>query len=387
MYATQPWTIRQYAGFSTATESNAFYRRNLAAGQKGLSIAFDLATHRGYDSDHPRVAGDVGMAGVAIDSIYDMRQLFDGIPLDRMSVSMTMNGAVLPVLALYIVAAEEQGVEHKQLTGTIQNDILKEFMVRNTYIYPPQPSMQIISDIFGFTSREMPKFNSISISGYHIQEAGATNDLELAYTLADGVEYLRAGIDAGLGVDVFAPRLSFFWAIGMNFFMEVAKLRAAPAAVGEAREPVRAEEPEVAVAAHALADLGLVAHRAGRLQQRRPHLRRGDGRHPGPHAEPAHQRAGRGAGAAHRLLGPHRAQHPAAAAAGVGHHAGDRPVGWRRTTSSGSPTTWPDGRGGTSRRSRRRAGWPGPSTKACRSCGSRRRPRARRPASTPAASP
>ena len=227
MYATQPWTIRQYAGFSTATESNAFYRRNLAAGQKGLSIAFDLATHRGYDSDHPRVAGDVGMAGVAIDSIYDMRQLFDGIPLDRMSVSMTMNGAVLPVLALYIVAAEEQGVPHAQLTGTIQNDILKEFMVRNTYIYPPQPSMQIISDIFAFTSREMPKFNSISISGYHIQEAGATNDLELAYTLADGVEYLRAGIDAGLGVDVFAPRLSFFWAIGMNFFMEVAKLRAA----------------------------------------------------------------------------------------------------------------------------------------------------------------
>ena len=206
---------------------NAFYRRNLAAGQKGLSIAFDLATHRGYDSDHPRVAGDVGMAGVAIDSIYDMRQLFDGIPLDGMSVSMTMNGAVLPVLALYIVAAEEQGVPHEQLTGTIQNDILKEFMVRNTYIYPPQPSMQIISDIFGFTSREMPKFNSISISGYHIQEAGATNDLELAYTLADGVEYLRAGIDAGLDVDVFAPRLSFFWAIGMNFFMEVAKLRAA----------------------------------------------------------------------------------------------------------------------------------------------------------------
>ena len=227
MYTTQPWTIRQYAGFSTATESNAFYRRNLAAGQKGLSIAFDLATHRGYDSDHPRVAGDVGMAGVAIDSIYDMRQLFEGIPLGEMSVSMTMNGAVLPVLALYIVAAEEQGVPHEKLTGTIQNDILKEFMVRNTYIYPPQPSMQIISDIFSFTSREMPRFNSISISGYHIQEAGATNDLELAYTLADGVEYLRAGLDAGLSIDRFAPRLSFFWAIGMNFFMEVAKLRAA----------------------------------------------------------------------------------------------------------------------------------------------------------------
>ncbi|MBC3192338.1 methylmalonyl-CoA mutase [Pseudonocardia sp. C8] len=227
MYTNQPWTVRQYAGFSTAAESNAFYRRNLAAGQKGLSIAFDLATHRGYDSDHPRVAGDVGMAGVAIDSILDMRQLFDGIPLDRMSVSMTMNGAVLPVLALYIVAAEEQGVAPEKLTGTIQNDILKEFMVRNTYIYPPQPSMQIISDIFGFTSAKMPKFNSISISGYHIQEAGATNDLELAYTLADGVEYLRAGVDAGLDIDTFAPRLSFFWAIGMNFFMEVAKMRAA----------------------------------------------------------------------------------------------------------------------------------------------------------------
>jgi methylmalonyl-CoA mutase len=227
MYTTQPWTIRQYAGFSTAEESNAFYRRNLAAGQKGLSIAFDLATHRGYDSDHPRVAGDVGMAGVAIDSIYDMRRLFNGIPLDRMSVSMTMNGAVLPVLALYVVAAEEQGVPHDRLTGTIQNDILKEFMVRNTYIYPPQPSMQIISDIFAYTSREMPRFNSISISGYHIQEAGATADLELAYTLADGVEYLRAGVDAGLAIDAFAPRLSFFFGIGMNFFMEVAKLRAA----------------------------------------------------------------------------------------------------------------------------------------------------------------
>jgi methylmalonyl-CoA mutase len=227
MYVNQPWTVRQYAGFSTAEESNAFYRRNLAAGQKGLSVAFDLATHRGYDSDHPRVSGDVGMAGVAIDSILDMRQLFDGIPLDQMSVSMTMNGAVLPVMALYVLAAEEQGVKPAQLTGTIQNDILKEFMVRNTYIYPPAPSMRIISDIFAYTSSEMPRFNSISISGYHMQEAGATADLELAYTLADGVEYLRAGIDAGLDVDRFAPRLSFFWAIGMNFFMEVAKLRAA----------------------------------------------------------------------------------------------------------------------------------------------------------------
>jgi len=227
MYVNQPWTIRQYAGFSTAEDSNAFYRRNLAAGQMGLSIAFDLATHRGYDSDHPRVAGDVGMAGVAIDSIYDMRTLFSGIPLDRMSVSMTMNGAVLPVLALYIVAAEEQGVAQEKLSGTIQNDILKEFMVRNTYIYPPKDSMRIISDIFAYTSKHMPKFNSISISGYHMQEAGATQDLELAYTLADGVEYVRAGIAAGMDIDTFAPRLSFFWAIGMNFFMEVAKLRAA----------------------------------------------------------------------------------------------------------------------------------------------------------------
>jgi methylmalonyl-CoA mutase len=227
MYVNQPWTVRQYAGFSTAEESNAFYRRNLAAGQKGLSVAFDLATHRGYDSDHPRVSGDVGMAGVAIDSILDMRQLFDGIPLDQMSVSMTMNGAVLPVLALYVLAAEEQGVAPAKLAGTIQNDVLKEFMVRNTYIYPPEPSMRIISDIFTYTSSEMPKFNSISISGYHMQEAGATADLELGYTLADGVEYIRSGLAAGLTIDQFAPRLSFFWAIGMNFFMEVAKLRAA----------------------------------------------------------------------------------------------------------------------------------------------------------------
>ncbi|MCZ4520289.1 methylmalonyl-CoA mutase [Rhodococcus ruber] len=226
MYVNQPWTIRQYAGFSTAAESNAFYRRNLAAGQKGLSVAFDLATHRGYDSDHPRVQGDVGMAGVAIDSIYDMRQLFDGIDLGSVSVSMTMNGAVLPILALYVAAAEEQGVGPEKLAGTIQNDILKEFMVRNTYIYPPKPSMRIISDIFAYTSEKMPKYNSISISGYHIQEAGATADLELAYTLADGVEYIRAGLDAGMDIDTFAPRLSFFWAIGMNFFMEVAKLRA-----------------------------------------------------------------------------------------------------------------------------------------------------------------
>ena len=227
MYVTRPWTIRQYAGFSTAEESNAFYRRNLAAGQRGLSVAFDLPTHRGYDSDNPRVAGDVGMAGVAIDSILDMRILFDGIPLDQMTVSMTMNGAVLPVLALYVVAAEEQGVKPEQLAGTIQNDILKEFMVRNTFIYPPAPSMRIVADIIAFTAERMPRFNSISVSGYHMQEAGATLDIELAYTLADGVEYARAGLAAGLGIDEFAPRLSFFWCVGMNFFMEVAKLRAA----------------------------------------------------------------------------------------------------------------------------------------------------------------
>ncbi|WP_286138317.1 methylmalonyl-CoA mutase [Bacillus sp. AFS055030] len=227
MYINKPWTIRQYAGFSTAEESNAFYRRNLAAGQKGLSIAFDLATHRGYDSDHPRVEGDVGKAGVAIDSILDMKILFDGIPLDKMSVSMTMNGAVLPVLAFYIVAAEEQGVDQSQLTGTIQNDILKEYMVRNTYIYPPEASMRIIADIFSYTSQHMPKFNSISISGYHMQEAGATADIELGYTLANGLEYVRTGLKAGIDIDSFAPRLSFFWGIGMNYFMEIAKMRAA----------------------------------------------------------------------------------------------------------------------------------------------------------------
>src|SRR6056297_1753070 len=227
MYLSRPWTIRQYAGFSTAEESNAFYKRNLKAGQKGLSVAFDLATHRGYDSDHPRVVGDVGKAGVAIDSVEDMKILFDGIPLDRMSVSMTMNGAVLPVMAFYIVAAQEQGVDEKDLKGTIQNDILKEYMVRNTYIYPPKMSMRIIADIFKYTSEKMPKFNSISISGYHMQEAGATADIELGYTLADGLEYVRTGVNAGIDIDAFAPRLSFFWGIGMNYFMEVAKLRAA----------------------------------------------------------------------------------------------------------------------------------------------------------------
>ena len=341
MYVNQPWTIRQYAGFSTAEDSNAFYRRNLAAGQKGLSVAFDLATHRGYDSDHPRVAGDVGMAGVAIDSILDMRQLFDGIPLDQMSVSMTMNGAVLPVLALYIVAAEEQGVAPKQLTGTIQNDVLKEFMVRNTYIYPPEPSMRIISDIFAFTSSEMPKFNSISISGYHMQEAGATADLELGYTLADGVEYLRAGLDAGLDIDAFAPRLSFFWAIGMNFAMEVAKTAGRPPAVGQARQAVPAHERQVALAAHALPDVGLVADRPGRVQQRRAHVRRGDGGDAGPHPVAAHQRPRRGARPADRLQRPHRPQHPAVPAAGVGHDPRDRPVGRLVLHRAAHRSSWP----------------------------------------------
>ncbi|MBE2179815.1 MAG: methylmalonyl-CoA mutase [Chthoniobacterales bacterium] len=244
MYVTRPWTVRQYAGFSTARESNAFYRRNLAAGQMGLSIAFDLATHRGYDSDHPRVVGDVGKAGVAVDSVLDMKALFDGIPLDRMSVSMTMNGAVLPVMAFYIVAAEEQGVAPEKLTGTIQNDILKEYMVRNTYIYPPEASMRIIADIFAYTSRHMPKFNSISISGYHMQEAGATADLEMAYTLADGVEYVRAGIQAGIPIDTFAPRLSFFWAQGKNMFMEIAKMRAARVLWAKLLKGLGAENPK-----------------------------------------------------------------------------------------------------------------------------------------------
>lgn len=244
MYTQRPWTIRQYAGFSTATESNAFYRRNLAAGQKGLSVAFDLATHRGYDSDHERVVGDVGKAGVAIDSVEDMKILFDGIPLNEMSVSMTMNGAVLPIMAFYIVAAEEQGVEHHQLSGTIQNDILKEYMVRNTYIYPPEPSMRIIGDIFRYTAKEMPRFNSISISGYHLQEAGATADLEMAYTLADGLEYVRTGIAAGLDIDAFAPRLSFFWAQGMNMFMEVAKMRAARMIWAQLLHPFSPQNPK-----------------------------------------------------------------------------------------------------------------------------------------------
>ena len=273
MYAMQPWTIRQYAGFSTAEESNAFYRRNLAAGQKGLSVAFDLATHRGYDSDNARVVGDVGKAGVAIDSVEDMKILFSQIPLDQMSVSMTMNGAVLPIMAFYIVAAEEQGVATQKLSGTIQNDILKEFMVRNTYIYPPAPSMKIIGDIFRYCSANMPKFNCISISGYHMQEAGATADIELGYTLADGLEYIRTGIAAGLDIDDFAPRLSFFWAIGMNHFMEIAKLRAARVLWAKIIKGFNPKNPKsMALRTHS-PDLRLEPDRAGCVQQCPAHLR------------------------------------------------------------------------------------------------------------------
>ena len=320
MYANRPWTIRQYAGFSTAEESNAFYRRNLAAGQMGLSVAFDLATHRGYDSDHPRVVGDVGKAGVAIDSVEDMKVLFDGIPLDKMSVSMTMNGAVIPVLAMFVVAGEEQGVDKALLSGTIQNDILKEFMVRNTYIYPPAPSMRIVADIIEFTARNMPRYNSISISGYHMQEAGATAEQELAFTIADGLEYVRSALDKGLDVDEFAGRLSFFFAIGMNFFMEIAKLRAARLLWHRVMSPVRPEEAAVAHAAHPLPDLGRVAHRAGSVQQRRAHRRRGHGRGARRHPEPAHQRLRRGARPAHRDQRPHRPQHPADPRRGDRHH-------------------------------------------------------------------
>ena len=365
MYTTQPWTIRQYAGFSTAEESNAFYRRNLAAGQKGLSVAFDLATHRGYDSDHPRVRGDVGMAGVAIDSIYDTRTLFDGIPLDEMSVSMTMNGAVLPVLALYIAAAEEQGVKPEQLAGTIQNDILKEFMVRNTYIYPPAPSMRIISDIFSYTSAKMPRFNSISISGYHIQEAGATADLELAYTLADGVEYIRAG--PRHRHDDRPVRAAAVLLLGDRHELLHGGRQDArgPGAVGPAGARVRAAEPQVAQPAHPQPDLRLVADRPGRLQQRRAHGDRGDGRDPGPHPVAAHQRPRRGDRAADRLLGPDRAQHPAPAAAGERYDGHDRPVGRLLLRGAADPRprrarlgAHPGGRAGRRHGRRDRAGHP-----------------------------
>ena len=272
MYVLQPWTIRQYAGFSTAEESNAFYRKNLAAGQKGLSVAFDLATHRGYDSDNERVLGDVGKAGVAIDSVEDMKILFDQIPLDKMSVSMTMNGAVLPIMAFYIVAAEEQQVSPARLSGTIQNDILKEFMVRNTYIYPPGHSMRIVGDILKYCSKNMPKFNSISVSGYHMQEAGATADIELAYTLANGLEYVRTGLKAGLSIDQFAPQLSFFWGVGMNHFMEIAQAPRSSSTLGQVDQPVQSKKPEIYGASKPLPDLGLESGCAGRIQQCHTHL-------------------------------------------------------------------------------------------------------------------
>ena len=384
MYTTQPWTIRQYAGFSTAEESNAFYRRNLAAGQKGLSVAFDLATHRGYDSDHPRVRGDVGMAGVAIDSIYDARTLFDGIPLDEMSVSMTMNGAVLPILALYIVAAEEQGVKPEQLTGTIQNDILKEFMVRNTYIYPPAPSMRIISDIFSYTAEKMPRFNSISISGYHIQEAGATADLELAYTLADGVEYLRAGLDAGLDIDRFAPRLSFFWAVGMNFFMEVAKMRAARALWARLVREFDPQNPKsLSLRTHSP---DLAAGRSPRRTSSTTCSAPASRRWPRPRATPSRctptpsTRRSR----CRPTSRPGSPATPSCCSSRSPAPPGPSTRGPAPTTSSGSPTTSPSAPGATSWRPSRPAAWPRPSSRASPRCASRRPPPAPRPGSTPA---
>ena len=387
MYTTQPWTIRQYAGFSTAEESNAFYRRNLAAGQKGLSVAFDLATHRGYDSDHPRVRGDVGMAGVAIDSIYDARTLFDGIPLDQMSVSMTMNGAVLPIMALYIAAAEEQGVKPEQLSGTIQNDILKEFMVRNTYIYPPAPSMRIVGDIFSYTAEHMPRFNSISISGYHMQEAGATADLELAYTLADGVEYLRTGVAAGLDIDHFAPRLSFFWAIGMNFFMEVAKLRAARALWARLVRDFEPQNPKsLSLRTHCqTSGWSLTAQDV--FNNVGAHLHRGDGRDAGPHPEPAHQRPRRGHRAARPTSAPGSPATPSSCSSRRAAPPGPSTPGPAATTSSGSPTTSPSAPGPTSRRSSRPAACRRRSRRASRSCASRRPPPGPRRGSTPAPRP
>ena len=387
MYVIRPWTVRQYAGFSTAEASNAFYRRNLAAGQKGLSVAFDLATHRGYDSDHPRVVGDVGKAGVAIDSILDMKILFDQIPLDKMSVSMTMNGAVLPILAFYIVSGLEQGVELAKLSGTIQNDILKEFMVRNTYIYPPKPSMQAIADIIAYTAKNMPKFNSISISGYHMQEAGATADLEMAYTLADGMEYVRAGLKAGMKVDEFAPRLSFFWAEGMNYFMEVAKLRAARLLWAKLLKGFDCKDPKsMALRTHSQTS-GWSPRRAGSLQQRGAHLHRGHGRGPGPHPVAAHQRAGRSHRAADGLQRPHRPQHPALPPGRDGHLQDRGPLGRAPSTWRASPTSWPAWAGTTSRKWRSWAAWPRPRNPGCPSCASRRPPRGARPRSTAAARP
>ena len=355
MYVTQPWTIRQYAGFSTAEDSNAFYRRNLAGGQKGLSIAFDLATHRGYDSDHPRVAGDVGMAGVAIDSIYDMRTLFDGIPLQEMTVSMTMNGAVLPVLALFIVAGEEQGVPAKQLAGTIQNDILKEFMVRNTYIYPPEPSLRIVSDIFAYTAANMPKFNSISVSGYHMQEAGATQDLELAYTLANGAEYVRAGLQAGLDIDQFAPRISFFWAIGMNFFMEIAKMRAARMLWAKMMKQHRPKDARsLSLRTHCqTSGWSLTAQDV--FNNVISYGDRGNGRDARAYPVAAYECARRSARIADGFLRAHRPKYPAVSATRKRHHSDRRSVGrlLLRRTSHRRPREEGLGAYPGSRRSRR----------------------------------
>ena len=326
MYGHRPWTIRQYMGFSTAAESNAFYRKALDGGQRGLSVAFDLASHRGYDSDHERAAGDVGMAGVAIDSIDDMKALFDGIPLDRISVSMTMNGAVVPVLAMFIAAAEEAGLDRSVLSGTIQNDILKEFMVRNTYIYPPEPSMRIVADIIAFAADEMPKFNSVSISGYHIHEAGATAVQELAYTLADGMEYVRAALARGLDIDAFAGRLSFFFGIGMNFFLEVAKLRAARTLWGRHHDRFQRDHRALETAPHPLPDIRRLADRAGPPQQYRAYRLRGVGRGPGGHPIIAYQLLRRGDRPAERGFGPRRPQHPVDPAARI--------AGYRRCRSA-----------------------------------------------------
>ena len=354
MYAGRPWTVRQYAGFSTAEESNKFYRANLAAGQMGLSVAFDLATHRGYDSDHPRVVGDVGKAGVAIDSVEDMKILFDGIPLDKMSVSMTMNGAVLPVLAGYIVAAEEQGVPQDKLSGTIQNDILKEFMVRNTYIYPPGPSMRIVADIIEHTAHHMPKFNSISISGYHMQEAGATLVQELAFTLADGLEYVRAAKAKGLDIDAFAPRLSFFFCIGMNFFMEVAKLRAARFLWAELIKPFEPKKADsLSLRTHCQTS-GVSLTEQDPYNNVDPHRLRGDGGGAGRHAVAAHQLLRRGDRAADAGLLAHRAQHAAHPAARDRRHQGRRSAG-RQLLRRGADRE-PDRRGAQADRRGRGAG-------------------------------
>lgn len=371
MYAFRPWTIRQYAGFSTAKESNAFYRRNLAAGQKGLSVAFDLPTHRGYDSDNPRVPGDVGMAGVAVDSILDMRELFAGIPLDRMSVSMTMNGAVLPILALYVVTAEEQGAKPEQLAGTIQNDILKEFMVRNTYIYPPLPSMRIISDIFAYTSANMPKWNSISISGYHMQEAGATADIEMAYTLADGVDYIRAGESVGLQVDQFAPRLSFFWAIGTNFFMEVAKMRAARMLWAKLVHQFNPKNPKsMSLRTHSqTSGWSLTAQDVYNNVIRTCVEAMGATQ---GHTQSLHTNSSTRPSLCRPTSPPVLLETPSCSSSRSRAPAALSILGAARPTSRSSPSSWLARPGLTSRRSRRPVVWPRPLRRASRRCASRK---------------